>query len=280
MYEHLRWSIFNGIAHYGDDGTGHCRIAHPAICPAVEHDDDLTAFQGLRLRYAVQTKAWIDKGEFVPAQREREVTETEVSEQFIRIESPVRHIIDYPPARFLAPTAIDKVQCIVRATTTNQRCNNTVFDPERPEGHWEQVDIPMPSGRAGAATLWAGQKMWVYSLTALYTDAWRRWRYQRCTAHESTTAPDATMDEWLRFETLRHSEFIVYDRPEDLYKRKIESGASLFRPSPGRYKCANCTNRSYEPQSKDWLCWQCAPVAARRERVHAKWRSDPPPPVF
>ncbi|MFD4370610.1 DUF6083 domain-containing protein [Streptomyces sp. NPDC058486] len=273
LHPRLHWSVFNGVAHSGDDGTTRCRIPHPAVCPALQHDDDLTELEGLRRSYAVTTRGWIDEGVFVPAQRQ--VSEEEITEQFIEGVGVIRHTVSYASVLLLAPTTVDELRCIARAATTGGRCQRTVFDTGRPEGHWDEVHIPVPSGRAGQATLWDGQRMWIYSLDALYPLEWKRWRSQRCTDHAETSAPSVGKEEWLPFHALRHDDFIVRDRPADLYTRDrgIGLGGSLFQPKVGQYRCASCTNRSYEPQSKDWLCWECAPVAARRARTHAKWQS-------
>ncbi|MFB7275409.1 DUF6083 domain-containing protein [Streptomyces sp. NPDC056244] len=279
--EYRRWTVFNGVAYLADDGTGRCRIAHPAICPALEdeHDDD-PSLRNLRRRYAVYTRTWIDKGEFVPA--ERRVSETDVCEQYVQADSEVRHVVSYAPFTLLAPAAVDKIQCIARAATTNERCRNLIFEPGLHQGHWTQIEIPIPPGRSGRATLWSDQKMWIYDLNALWPEEWRRWRSQRCTSHESSSAPNTTMEEWLVFDAWRHHKFILCDRPEDLHKRERgdAAGWGLLKPAKAEYKCANCSNRSYAPQDKEWLCWKCVPAAARREKTHEKWQNEPPPPPF
>ncbi|MFH8620154.1 DUF6083 domain-containing protein [Streptomyces sp. NPDC017979] len=270
------WSVFNGLAYLGDGGTSYCRIAHPAVCSALEHDDE-RVLRGLRRRYAVETRSWIEKGEFVPAPRE--VLEHDVVEQHVPRDVAIRHVITYTCWTWLAPAAVDQVQCVALAASTGERCKNTVLDDDLYQGHWAQVDIPMPPGRAGQETLWAGQQMWVYDLNALFPNEYSRWRHQRCSLHESGGAPDATMPQWVTFDTFRHQDFVTYERPKMSHERRREDHPllSLLRPVKDASQCNadNCTNRSYQKENEKWLCWECNPIAIRRAKTHAKWQREP-----
>ncbi|WP_440575451.1 DUF6083 domain-containing protein [Streptomyces sp. AC154] len=281
--ERYHWSVFNGLVYLGDGGSGECRIAHPSMCPAMEHDDE-RALRRLRGHYAVTTRKWIEQGAFVPTPQ-KEVSEEDVVEQIAQADTETRHVITYTYWTWLGPSAIDEICCVARAHSTSERCQNPVFDSDLGEGTWTQVERPMPRGRTGHATLWSGQKMWVFDLNALYPDEYKRWRSQRCTSHAKSSAPDVKPPQWIPFDALRHDAFVVYDRPTaaNARKRNEHPLKGLVQPlaSAGRCSAEGCSNRSHRSEEDGWLCWVCEPIARRRARTHEQWQKpslekDPP----
>ncbi|MEU9535837.1 DUF6083 domain-containing protein [Streptomyces sp. NPDC048213] len=271
-----QWSVFNGLAYLGDGGSGESRIAHPAVCPAVAHDDD-PVLRGLRRSYALRTRRWVETAAFTPAPK-KVVAEEDVAEQIVQADSEVRHIITYTYVTLLGPAAIDRIQCVALARSTGERCLNRVLDDALSEGQWTQVDIPMGGARRRQGTLWEGQKMWVYDLNALFPDQYKRWRSQRCASHAASDTPGAGLPpQWVPFNVTRHPEFIAYERP------KVAGGAKrghplrdLVHPHSAGTRCSgdNCTNRSHRTEEDRWLCWKCEPLALRRARVHQRWQAS------
>lgn len=279
--ERLRWSVFNGLAYKGDGGAPTCRIVHPAVCPALQHDEE-RVLEGLRLSYAVKTRSWIHQGVFVPAAKP-DVTELDVEEQLVDA-GETRHVVHYTWWTVLAPTVIDEVRCVALAASTGERCKNMVLSDDLYEGQWSQVEIRIPPGREGRrqATLWEGQQMWVYDLNALYPEDFRRWQEQRCRDHDGGSAPNAVLPQWVTFDTFRHSEFITIERPATVVRQRHREDhplLKLMRPlatDAARCSAEGCSNRSHRAEEKGWLCWQCAPVARRRARIHDKWQAPHP----
>ncbi|MDH2392203.1 DUF6083 domain-containing protein [Streptomyces sp. HNM0663] len=275
--ERYRWSVFNGLVYLADGGGAGCRIVHPTVCPALDHDDD-PVLRGLRRSYAVTTRKWIHERAFVPAPRK--VLEENVVEQLVQAGPGPRHVITYTCWTWLAPSSLDQIRCVAIAASTGERCKKTVLSDDLYERHWTQVDIPVPPGRAGQNTLWAEQKMWVYDLNALYPDQYKRWRDQHCPEHFDSSAPDATVPQWVVFDTFRHSDFITYERPKITQERRREDHPllGLLRPVSTGSQCSgeSCTNRSHRKEQEGWLCWTCTPLARRRARIHEKWQAPPP----
>ncbi|MER7111136.1 DUF6083 domain-containing protein [Streptomyces sp. NPDC000229] len=274
--ERYRWSVFNGLVYLGDGGSERCRIVHPAVCPALDHDDE-RALRGLRRHYAVKTRKWIDEGAFVPPPR-KDVSEEDVAEQLLQTGPGPRHVITYTYWTWLGPAELDQIRCVAYSSSTGERCQKMVLDDDLYEGQWTQRDIPVPPGRAGQETLWGGQKMWVCDLNALYPDGYKRWRDQRCTVHHGGNTPNVIPPQWVLFDTFRHSDFIAYERPKIARERKREGHPLLgqMRPVAMGSRCALCTNRSHVKEGDGWLCWECAPIVRRRSRIHEKWQSSPP----
>ncbi|MEU8526442.1 DUF6083 domain-containing protein [Streptomyces sp. NPDC048629] len=274
--ERCRWSVANGLAYIGDGARVTCRVAHPTVCPGVEHDDNDPDLEEARLKHRIWTRKWIDEGVFVPAVRG---AEEDVVEQKVKaVEGEARHIVVYAYQRWLAPTSIDKIRCVAHAHRTRERCNNMVWDTELNEGYWEQIDIPVPQGRQGRQTLWTGQKMWVYALHSLDTSPYKRWLDQRCAAHHPASPAHNSVDpEWVRFDTWRHAEFIAHDLPEmpqDL--RRLEHPLlSKLGKVPDRIICAaaGCTNGTVTDEAPGWMCWKCKREARRRSHVHRRWQT-------
>ncbi|MFB6632188.1 DUF6083 domain-containing protein [Streptomyces sp. NPDC056362] len=275
--ERCRWSVANGLAYIGDGARITCRMAHPAVCPGVEHDDHDPELERARLVHAVKTRRWIEDGTFTPAVKG---DETDVEEQKVQAaEGEVRHVVVYSHQQWLAPTSVYQIQCVAHAHKTRERCKNKVWDEDLNEGHWEQLDIPMPKGRQGRLTLWSGQKMWVYALHSLYAPEYKRWLDQRCVVHGAGSPAHNALDpEWVRFDTWRHSAFIAHDQPrepQDL-QRLQHPLLSRINQVRDRIICAapGCHNGTVTAEAPGWLCYKCEPEARRRARVHHRWQSS------
>ncbi|MEU8828826.1 DUF6083 domain-containing protein [Streptomyces sp. NPDC048636] len=271
--DRCRWSVVNGLAYIGDGGRDRCRIAHPTMCPAVEHEDNDPALEGARRAHATRTRKWIDEGAFIPAAKgpgdEEEVTDQRVPTQV----SDVRHVMFYLHTLWIAPTTIYALRCVARAHSSGSRCKNPVFNSDIREGYWDQRDIPVPPGRAGQETLWAGRQMWVYNLSGLETGEMQRWLGQRCSSHgPSSPAPDDTPPEWNQFNTWRHAKFILYERPAGVPESQSPLSA-LWKPQePTTCAGTGCNNGRLGAVEEGWLCRRCKPVHAKRERTHKKWQ--------
>ncbi|MCX4539134.1 hypothetical protein [Streptomyces sp. NBC_01565] len=81
---------------------------------------------------------------------------------------PARHILTYSGRLWIGPGEIDQIRCVDHASTTGQRCKQTVLNNEDPyPGAWEQTPIAVPPGRAAQESLWADRTMWVFSINGL-----------------------------------------------------------------------------------------------------------------
>ncbi|OII64376.1 hypothetical protein BJP40_02380 [Streptomyces sp. CC53] len=215
----------------------------------------------------------------------RPEAEEDVAEQHTEEVCEKRHVVAYTYLRWLAPTTIDQLRCVALAQSTGERCKNLVMTSHLFQGVWEQEDIPIPPGRAGRETLWAGQKMWVYSLNSLDVVEYQRWKDQRCTHHgPGSDASDAATPQWVRFDTWRHAEFITYDEPHmpQAVQRAAHPLLSALGPPPQQTKCAgsDCTNGSAVKEPPGWVCWKCEKRTRERDKTHRKWQKpgdvDPP----
>ncbi|MGW2513883.1 DUF6083 domain-containing protein [Streptomyces scopuliridis] len=275
--ERCRWSVSGGVAYIGAGGRGTCRIAHPTMCPDVDHGDNDPDLEGARRAHAVRTQKWINEGVFVPmvrADHERDV----IDQQVLTQADDTRHVMSYLYMLWIAPTTIDKLRCVALAHSSGARCKNLVLESELYEGHWGQVDIPVPPGRAGRETLWSGQQMWVYNLNSLDADGYKRWISQRCHSHGAgSPAPDATPPEWRRFDTWKHSMYILHEAPSwPMDQRLGHPLLSLLQPLQKPTPCADttCRNSSIATVEEGWLCWRCKPVHERRTRTHRIWQQS------
>ncbi|MGW0538556.1 DUF6083 domain-containing protein [Streptomyces sp. NPDC003032] len=281
----LRWHVEGGMAYTGCGGNMLCRVAHPAFCPMVDHDDNDPEMERARRALAVRTRRWIDAGEFVPDLRpsptEADVAEQHVDEGDIGV---VRHLIRYTNALWLGPTVIDRIRCVAMAASTGERCKNLVLSSAVYDGEWEEMEIPIAPGRAGQQTLWAGTTMWVYGLHALTPSECLRWIKQRCTYHlpHGSTTPDNISPQWIRFDPLRHAEFILYQRP--IWAPEIKGQEhpllSRLKPVAKLTGCAEpeCRNTTPRTVAAEWRCWKCGPRYERRQKTHRMWQRPAPPP--
>lgn len=266
----MRWQIMNGIAYPGDGGLAVCRVPHPAFCPQVEHEDDDPQLAHARAVYRKRSEGLIASGQFIPDLVPPRCEE-DVAEQHVQDVGEVRHVIAYSSRLLLAPSRVDTIQCVARADSTGERCKNTVWTEE---GHWEEVEIPYVPGRAGQQVLWAGSRMWVFALHALYPDEFSRWMKQRCPSHASGYTPDAVPPEWVSFDPWRHEDHILRERPAGVAEpKRVADHIADMLLGPKRTRCATsgCLNGSDAPVPEGWLCWQCSRLTERRERIHQKW---------
>lgn len=280
--QRLHWHVNGGKAYPGHGNQYLCRIPHPALCPMVEHADQDPDLEEMRTVLRVRTRKMIDAKTFVPDLCPS-VSEDDVSEQHTEGETGlIRHLVGYTSALWLAPTVIDRVRCVARAASSGERCRNPVLGSDLYDGAWEDMDIPIPPGRAGQETLWAGTRMWVYGLHALGPMEFKRWIKQRCPSHApgATSTPDETTPQWVRFDPLRHADFILYDRPVWAPEIKRERHGLLSRLALPRKptQCAEtgCRNGSAMPVPAEWRCYKCEPRHRHRIRMHRDFGSPPP----
>lgn len=267
----MRWHVNNGVAYPGgDNSSGFCRVPHPAVCPAVEHEDLPDDLQEVVQLLAVRMRGRIESGEFAPYIEQP--TEEEVSGPEPEETEEVRHVLAYHGTLRIAPCEISELQCVARDRKTKQRCESGVFDLA--EGSWEVVDIPHAPGRQGQAILSAtGGQMWVWNVSDF--NALRRWWAQRCHHHCQSEEPDHVKNEWLTFHPLRHGDFILTEQPQGYERPKAEGAEIVVHDGPGkRTKCAatDCSNATLTNPPKGWLCWRCEKIEMRRTQVHRRWQ--------
>ncbi|WP_407842110.1 DUF6083 domain-containing protein (plasmid) [Streptomyces sp. DSM 116496] len=261
-----RWHVNGGVASVGDRGRAYCYIAHPTLCPGVQHEDaDDPQLADARRAMAVRTQRAISRGLFAAPLR---ITEDEVT--FVPVEAEtergIRHVLTYSSVLWIGPAEIDRVRCVAHVSTSRERCKKTVFDDGSFQGSWEQVEIPVPAGRAAQESLWAGQMMWAFSINGLDYHGYRRWLSQRCTVHWEGTAHDAVAPQWERFSIFRDEGHIIYERPAQADSQDAPAAA----PVP---VCASdgCTHTTVRTVEEGWLCWQCERKQKRRRRTHKRW---------
>ncbi|MFH8371417.1 DUF6083 domain-containing protein [Streptomyces sp. NPDC018031] len=273
--ERFRWHVHKGVAYAGTDprARAYCRLPHPAVCPALDHEGLPPELADVVMRLGVRMHTRIARGDFVPALLP--VAEEQVSEPEPEDADPpegTRHIIAYSNILRLGPCRIEDIQCIATAED-GQRCPNEILVLE--DGIWEQMDIPYAPGREGQALLSRSDgKMWVWSLKVDYATV-TRWLKQRCTSHDpqASTAPDDRPHEWVAFHPLRHADYIVTERP-DGYDLPPPDGITVHDGPTKRQQCAApaCFNATVSPVAEGWLCWRCAKVAKQRQRTHRRWQ--------
>ncbi|MFB8020763.1 DUF6083 domain-containing protein [Streptomyces rubiginosohelvolus] len=270
----LRWHIEQGIAYPGTDASSpYCRIPHPAICPAVEHTDLPPAIQELVRLLSVRMRTAIDQGEFSPFAEP--VTPEEVENPEPEKTARIRHVIAYSGTLRIGPCAIEDLQCISTDRRTRRRCKYPVCDLG--EGRWQPVSIneEQAAGRLGQMVLsLTGGTMWAWNLVD-FTVAIRWWR-QHCHEHHNSSQPDHVRCELVPFHALRHSEYILTDRPaED--PPGPEATVVIHEGPIARTKCSNapCSNTSVIDHPDNWLCWECAKRERRRALVHQRWVRPP-----
>ncbi|WP_146074938.1 DUF6083 domain-containing protein [Streptomyces sp. Ru73] len=277
--DRFRWHIDGGIAYpgsYAQHMGGYCRIPHPAVCPALDHQDLPRILQTYATALGMRIQKRIACGKFTPAavpDCEEEVSEPDPESTG----APERHILSFGGALRLAPGPIEDVQCVAADVSSTDRCPEMIFDAD--EGGWAPVDIPHAAGREGQMILsQTGGQMWVWSLSSLSFSSARRWLDQHCPNHtEHSTAPDAVEREWVTFHPLRHADYILAKRPSGYALPFNQGEENAIHSSPGKRSiCASqgCNNGSLAPVGKDWLCWQCTKVAKRRVQTHRRWQAE------
>ncbi|MFI8365290.1 DUF6083 domain-containing protein [Streptomyces sp. NPDC085612] len=282
-----RWSVDAGLARYGDMGQPTCWIAHPTLCPGVEHEDDDADLWAARRALAWRTRKAVEQGRFsaaLPVPEEAAEDAQEPEEVF----SATRHIVDLFSSFLIGPDAVDKIRCVSVASSHGGRCGNTVYDDKSsylPE--WVEVPVPFPPGRLMQDTLWAGQTMWVCVFTGLDREERTRWRQQRCTEHgEGSTLPDAAGPEWQHFSLFRHEAYVLSQKPPEAERPK-----GAVKPK-GRVLCsaAGCNAGKVGTVHPDllipgvgvdgkpgWLCWKCRKKYKKRLATHERWRNSDNP---
>ncbi|MFD2622307.1 DUF6083 domain-containing protein [Streptomyces chumphonensis] len=275
-----QWHVDGGVAYLGahTHDLGRCRIKHSAVCPAVEHENlDDSIMLEIHAALGVAQQRLIRAG-FVPAPAPRHESEVQ-SPDPPNAARPggIRHILAYCGTLWITPGLIEDLQCIALASSTGERCLNSVFEID--EGHWAQVEIPEHGSRTVQIVLNnTGGLMWVWSLDEVgYTDS-ARWSRQRCTHHTTYDAtPDAGPNELVRFHTVCHADLILAHRPTG-YDHPAPQPAE--RPGgPARQECATdgCRNGTViKDVAPDWRCYQCEARAKRRQNAQRKWQTAHP----
>jgi hypothetical protein len=278
--ERFRWHLYNGIAYPGADprSARHCRLPHPAVCPALEHTDLPPELTEVVTRLGVMMNGRITRGEFVPAPVptvEEEVSEPDPGDRdAAEADGLTRHTLHYASTLRLAPCRIEDVRCIA-AVEDGERCPNSIFLVD--EGFWEQVDLPHAPGREGQTILSRTDgRMWVWSLKPADFTVVSRWLKQRCPDHEGhSAAPDHSSREWTAFHPLRHADYIVTERPEGYDPPPVHSSLTVHDGPQSRRQCAadGCYNSTVGDAEDGWMCWRCTKLAKRREQVNRRWQN-------
>lgn len=279
--EPFRWHVNAGIASPGTDpyAPDHCRIPHPAVCPARDHTGLPAAMAQLVGALAVRMRNRITRGEFAPVPDPAPnagATATATADDTVRpapaLDGAVRHVLHYAQTFRLAPGRIEDVRCTAQLGD-GQRCAESVFLAD--EGTWTQVDLPHVPGREGQSILSLGDgQMWVWSLQNAGFTTVSRWLDQRCPHHEDETlTPGHTDREWETFHPARHSAHLLTSRPHGY---DAPTPATVPRPELRRRgrECADptCTNGADWPAPEGWKCWRCAKTAGRRALTERRWR--------
>ncbi|AXI78252.1 DUF6083 domain-containing protein [Peterkaempfera bronchialis] len=265
------WNVSNGVAHGGSGGE-FCRIPHPAICPALDHDDLDPVLQPLVKALAVRMRTAIAHGTFTPAVPE-EPAQAEPRAESAAVR-PARHVLMYMGILYLAPGPIDEVRCVAYYDTLGDRCSNPVLEPEAREGSWTQTPIPSVPGRLGRSAAFNGT-MWVFELSVPDYHSALRWLRQRCSLHHpSGPDHDAVAPEWAEFQPGTHHAHILRQRPADadIHAPALPNllrHTAAARPST---TCAGqgCANASLAPVGPGWLCYQCTAKLKRRQQAERR----------
>lgn len=272
----FRWHVSQGVAYPGADPRSdlHCRLPHPAVCPALEHRDLPDELNDLVVKLGVRMRAQVARGRFVPflaPEAEEEIGEPEPQAE--TAPDNTRHTMQYSEKLRLAPGRIEDLRCIA-ALEDGERCPNGVFVVD--EGAWELADLPHAPGRAGQMLLsQTGGAMWVWSLKGGDFTAVTRWLKQRCPVHEGpSNAPDHGPREWVEFHPLRHSEHVVSERPQGYDPPSAAKGITVHDGPRNGQQCATdgCYNTTVTSEQQGWLCWRCAKSAKRREHTRRRRR--------
>ncbi|MFJ9460930.1 DUF6083 domain-containing protein [Kitasatospora sp. NPDC101447] len=267
----FRWSVDVGLAASGAL-FGDCFLAHPAICPAVEHEDlpqeieDIVRVLGLRMRKMIRS------GEFVPADPPLDETEVAEPEPAAAVGAGERHVVCHGPVLRICPGRVEDLQCVAEGAP-GQRCERAVFSSA--EGRWVEVDIPEAKGRLGKAILLTYRgRMWVWEIDPLDFRDTTRWLWQRCPSHAS--AAEMYERELVGFSTIRHHGFILRRRPAGYDYAVERPEKSAGGTSSERTLCAGdgCRNGTIMSVDKGWLCWRCAPKARRRQGTWDRARKE------
>ncbi|MEV7417736.1 DUF6083 domain-containing protein [Streptomyces sp. NPDC089919] len=274
-----RWHVDGGIARVGDAGRRSCWIAHPTLCPGVEHDDaDDPELAGARRAFAWRTKKAVNSGRFsaTPVGTEEDAEE---DGRVVAEPGATRHVLAYCGRLWLAPDEVDAIRCVSSTASAGERCNDTVYDVHSSyQGTWIQVDVPVPPGRAGQQSLWAGRTMFVYSLDGVDYDEALRWRKQRCSVHwTGSTVPDAVAPELVGFKIFQHEDHISDQRPKQAVRQEQNQVRAPKRTRCAGAGCLNGKDGSVEREEVvdgKWWCWKCRPKNRRRRAVHARWQGQ------
>ncbi|MEU7179897.1 MULTISPECIES: DUF6083 domain-containing protein [Streptomyces] len=273
-----RWYVDGGVAYAGTlRGYRYCRLAHTAICPALDHDDLDEILRPLVTKLGARMQNKINAGEFTPRAVESHdpgaVAEPEPANAARA--GQVRHTIRYANTLRLAPGRIEDLQCTATADD-EERCTETVYSlSSLADGHWVRTEIPYAAGREGEQILnVTGGMMWVWSLDSVDFQAVKRWLTQRCDLHAGTSAPDHSPREWVGFDPVRHAAFILGHKPEGYPEPGPAVPDVRVYHEPRKTRCAGvgCSNGTTATVPDGWLCDACERRRKRRADVHARWQ--------
>jgi hypothetical protein len=211
--EHLRWHLHRGTAFPTGDGTPWCRIAHPPLCPAREHEAAarLGRLATLRRDLALNTRALLDNGHLPPP--------GPLASTGPGPHRPTgRHLVHLLQALYLAPGRVQDLRCVAQSIRRN-RCPHTLIDPAQPPGTWALLPIPSAPARGHLPEHLTGTPMAVYDLSHLPSATQLRWHRQHCTAHASSLAGDIALTDWETFDVTAHHQHITPALPGDDERR-------------------------------------------------------------
>lgn len=275
-----RWSVDSGVARPGSvEDT--CWIAHPTICPGIEHDGfEDAGLADLHRQSAINMQTAIREGRFSAP-----LTGAENDDQDTGRENgghpSHRDVIAYHSMHLIAPATVDELLCVALSEAAGRRCENPVRDDRAGfQGEWAEVEMPYPREPNANAPLWEGQTMWVWSLNNVSYKESVRWRDQHCPAHASeSTAPDTQPRECEHFDPFRHSSHIQYQHPAD-----APTVAQMPSRGAARLVCAgkgcDAGKVGAVPEREvvkglGWLCYKCRPKHTARRATHRRWQPEP-----
>jgi hypothetical protein len=105
-----RWQVDGGIAYPGDLGAADCYIPHPAVCPAIEHEDLELQVLGIKRVLGLAMRKRMNHG-FLPrlvptgetTEAEAEVADPEPDPSVLSSE---RHVLEYNGLLRLLPSPL------------------------------------------------------------------------------------------------------------------------------------------------------------------------------
>lgn len=280
----FRWCVDAGIARHGTHPSDPdlCRLNHAVLCPTRPEQEQLpdlpTQLAQIRTALGAAHRKLLDHG-FTPTpppEPDNSTPSTDAEPDSHHDAGPpdedVRHLLAYGDTWLrLLPGRIENLQCV--AAHAGRRCMNPVYRPT--EGAWQPMPIPAHGSRAtqNAINSHAGT-MWVWALHPhTHTTQVMRWYQQRCPDHAAPGTPDAAPRDLTPYDPVRHSRYILGDRPHGYDTPTTATGIL----EDGRQQCTadGCTHGNAGPHETGWLCWTCRPAADRRRRRTApsRWRN-------
>ncbi|MEU1289774.1 DUF6083 domain-containing protein [Kitasatospora sp. NPDC005856] len=268
----FQWSVDLGMAATGALFDW-CFLAHPAICPAIEHEGLPQEFEDMVRVLGVRMRKMIDSGEFVPADPPLDETEVAEPEPAAAAGADERHVISHGSLLRICPGRIEDLRCVAEGAP-GQRCERPVFHAD--DGRWVEVVIPPAKGRAGKLIMLTfSGRMWAWEIDPLDFREASSWMWQRCLSHAS--AAEVYERELVDFSTIRHHDFILRHRPAG-YEPAVarREPRTVTGTSSERIICAGdgCHNGTVVEVDDGWLCWRCAPKNRRRQAVLGRLRRE------